>query len=353
MFGTLVIVAQNLWFLIFLLRTTRRSESSRPTLAHWLITQASLGLLLIPFAKILLHNLHKVQRGFWIPRPSPFTLIQTLVEYTGLDPLVPDSLYDVAKHHKSLTLLAIAGAAIFIILLCAVIARLQKSWDKTSSASTPKPSDPAWLFLTIWAAVIILLPYIWSFIGTPMFVSRYAMAASCAIYLLAALGLESFLRHRLAGLALVGLVLALSLWSDNTFYSYNSKAPWRQAAAYLDANAHPGDLVLVSRPLSLNLLLNYYSRRTDLIKVPITDPDEPVNEQTADSILSVAQGHDRIWLVYHHDNDPKHLLISRLAQNHQQITTPFDRYGTFDVVTLKLFEKQAQPTPATRPGEAP
>jgi len=65
-----------------------------------------------------------------------------------------------------------------------------------------------------------------------------------------------------------------------------------------------------------------------------------VTDQSADAILSPATGHDRVWLIYHHDNDPDKLLLAHLRQSYTMQSTPFTGPGHWDI-TMYLFTRQS------------
>jgi len=171
---------------------------------------------------------------------------------------------------NTISIVAVGGA---IVVMCSRRLRGKRNTDASQSVErVASPYLPAIAFLTLWILIILIAPFAYSCIGVPMFVARYAMVSSCAIYLLVAAGLDALIRrHGAVMLALLPIVL-LSALGLIKYYGEDSKPHWRDAAAYVDANAQSGDLVLISRPLILPVLFDYYSHRGDLIKLGITDP---------------------------------------------------------------------------------
>lgn len=215
------------------------------------------------------------------------------------------------------------------------------------------------LLLTLWFLITMLIPYLYSRIKMPIFLHRYLIASSFPLYLLAAGGF-SHLKSRALKFSIVIIIVIISsfnLFGQSDLVKEFAHERWRDAAAFLDAKANKNDLVLVTPGYCMDYVLNYYSRRKDIIKEPFplrsASPKASgeriiVEEEDMNELRRVINGHRRIWLVFSNNvfvGKTSFLQISEeLNKTHKLVLTmPFlsvdpDAYPGKMVILIFLYE---------------
>ena len=205
-------------------------------------------------------------------------------------------------------------------------------------------------FLAVWLFAINLIPFVISRFSTPVYLDRYTIAASAALYLLVAKGISN-VKFRPAKVAVVGIIIVLSVANLNVFYASVLKPQGLDATAFVDANLKSGDVVLIS-PSYHNLVFDYYNNRTDVAVKPIqswavTDkptyiwatlsvnrPEDKINELQPD-----VTGHERVWFFdasYEGAKAADNFTLTILNESYANVYVK-SFYG-YDVY---LFEKRA------------
>jgi mannosyltransferase len=295
-FALFVVVAQNVFVgsLLFWRRDVFLKVYKR-----WLGLQVVLLMLFLPWLNILFAQIRQVRTfGFWITRPTPFVLPETLIEFCG-------SL----------------AAACVLLPLCAL------AWVKVRrfSAESPVPlliraSNPAQLvMLGLWFLLPILIPYAQSRLSpTPIFYVKYTIPALPALLLLAALGLDAVPVHlkrwRVAVAGVVLLVCGIA-WRDNrNDWNVLEKERWRETAAFADHAASKNDVVFVY-PWYCRHNIAYYAERKDLVFQALPTEHLVVKPLTVQRFLApLAAGRDHVWLVVSHSDRRVQLIFKELER---------------------------------------
>ena len=164
------------------------------------------------------------------------------------------------------------------------------SWEVRIQDLTPV------YFLAVWLLAINLIPFVVSLVSTPIYVDRYVIAGSAALYLLVAKGIRN-INYKPTKLAVIGVVAVLSVASLPSYYFGVTRSQTREATSLIDANFKNGDVVLVY-PSEYQIAFNYYNNRTDVAANMISSQATPSPNgtavQTGGFLLSVT-GHDRVW----------------------------------------------------------
>ncbi|MGZ4922151.1 MAG: glycosyltransferase family 39 protein [Halobacteriota archaeon] len=291
-YGFFVVVAQNAYLLaLFLLWRDRPLR-----LKSWVLHQAALLVLYIPWLVVLISQISEVERDFWIPIPTLSTLLVTFYDYAGTTKL----------------------QAIFLLLaVFSVISYRRISGSLMQSLQSRKIEHLLWevrltntkevCLLAVWLLVINIVPFAISHFSTPIYFYKYTIPASIALYLFVAAGIRNInWNYAKAGVILLISILSLALCiaSAQSPSALTMKPQAREAVTTVVQNATGGDLVIVY-PSSHALEFGYYNHRPDLIVTPAVQPfvfwsssadkDVPriVNKTSSD-----AEGHSRVWLVY-------------------------------------------------------
>jgi mannosyltransferase len=257
-YGAFFVLAQGLYV----------GLARRNALGRWLGVASAVGLLFLPWLWIEFEQLRLVRQGFWLVAPTLRTLGASLQAFAGSQGLL-----------ALLGLFALAG------LLQAPAARG---------------------LLLLWLLVPVLVPFGLSHILTPMYHTRYVLGASLPLYLLAGQGLAALPWTALRLAAAAGL-LGLALAAIGHEREAPRKEQWREAAALLDAEARPGDLVLFDAGFCLRHVYSYYARRRDYQR-------HPVEAGSVAGLERLAQGRAQVWVVYSHRRDHEGRILRDLER---------------------------------------
>ena len=294
-YGLFVVLAQNLYLVTAFLISKPfrlREESRKPGLGGWVFLQVLLFLLYVPGLVLLAGWVLDPKGREWIEPPSIGVVYSDVVIYAGSPLLLMLLLV--------LSLLAAAGL-------------IREDADGRKKL---------WLLLT-WFLVPVALPLTVSLFSTPIFHYRYGIAASLALYLMAAKGvgiasgaLASFQGAHpripvsfrgntpwiIAAAMLVGLSCGV-LWR---YFDTIDKTQWREAARYVDSHARANDLVLIYPDFELPSLSQYYFEGISIKK---KEAEKTIKKNDKRSLKQ----HDRIWLVRDLDFEPESLSLEEFT----------------------------------------
>jgi hypothetical protein len=293
---------------------------------RWLLLQASLVVLFLPWLSIMLRQFERVQHGFWIPRPTLNFLRLTWMLYSGS------------------TLLSY----LFIPLVALGLFARRDARNGHSTEDRANPSTAAQrklpfnarekiLLMLLWLLSPILIPFVLSQVLSSIYLPKYTIAASTAFLVLAARGIMSVRADR-ARVVLLAIVLGLSFAQMRAYWSGPHKDFWRESASYFEHTAQAGDLVLFHQGNG-QVPFQYYSKRSDIKQLPLPD-DQPqlTNDNVASALQPMVAGHNRVWLVASHQNETTALITKQLGEWYKVKEHRID-----PGVELYLFEKGTPP----------
>jgi mannosyltransferase len=303
-FGVLIVLAQN----VFAAAVTVGSEGRTAlTLRRWLVLQAVLVLLFIPWSVFLISQFMVIQSGYWIPEPALASLAETFLTYANDSPAI---LFCFA---------VLAGVAVINSVAGGGRAPLGTGDEPCLGSAR------ACLLLLLWLGLPIVVPFVVSKISTPVYYTRYTLAASVAFLILVARGVES-LPARYLRLVVVALLIVLSVAPIRGYYRATTKEPWRDVAAELDREATAGDLLLFNDGSYAELVREYYSSRRDLdlrsFNIGVILPTEQSPREgfrQVDELDGLLAGHERVWLILYKSNDTTGAIRERLLTVCQQV----------------------------------
>jgi mannosyltransferase len=296
-FALFVVVAQNVFVASLVLW---RKEVFVRLWKRWLLLQCVLLVVFAPWLNILYWQIQQVRTGgFWIERPTPFVLGETIIEFAG----------------------SIAAACV-ILPLCAL------AWVKVRRFSSESPlpliiraSNPAQLLmLALWLVLPILIPYVQSRDSTtPIYYVKYTIPALPALLLLAALGLDSLPVHlrqwRIAVAAVVLLVCGIAWHDTRNDWNTLEKETWKQAAEFLDRTVARDDAVFVHQWYG-KYSIAYYAQRKDIVFQSLPPERFVVKPLTVQRFLApLAAGRDHVWLVLSHKDQKTRTVLAEIERD--------------------------------------
>jgi len=309
MYGLFTIGSQVLYFLLF-----RRRYAQ----ALWVFWSAQVITLFLysPWIYVLVTRTFQGPRpGMeWIPEPTFRTVAISFRYLTGAEYLwLPLGAIFV------LTLFSLSLTGVFYsqkgqqqqgLNKCTRCTWLKKAW---ASVAEPKTT-----LLLMWFLFPLVASLILSFTYRPIFVIRYLIGITPAMYLLVSRGINytnSFINTRttrlnLTILTLVVLITLISLPGIYSYYAYPHKEQWREAVHFIAQEYRPDDAIVFNMRKSPKVFEYYYNGNTQIweISPAVIENEEPII------------GIDRLWLVIRSyestENNPlKNKLLARYGSD--------------------------------------
>jgi mannosyltransferase len=311
-YGLLIIISQFLYLLLF----WNKYKLQRLKLGiTWVITIVGL----VPLVLLLGGRAVSIAaQGFWIPKPGLRSIIDTLTEFSGTGQ---------AESYIFLAFFLLAILGFFSIKSSAS----ELSWKAPvkSLKGVTWSLNPAYIeeevLLLIWLFVSIVIPFIESRFLTPVYLTKYMIAASPALYLLVAKGLDNLNRKWLLYPALI-LIILLSSLGLYQYYTLYTKQMWREAANFIENNGKAGsDIILFSDDYPyVRTPFNYYYKG-DIPEFGIKT-DMLTDGGVASDVENAIQGEKRLWWIsdYTIQTEPVEKYLT-------------DRYGSQSIIMRKEF----------------
>ncbi len=293
-YGLFVVIAQNVYVVTLLLLSRNRAYS----LKRWAELQAIVVALFIPWIAVLIRQIPQREATIssLVP-PTAATIVDTFVNYSGMGALM--LLFLGFSALSLFTYRKVRGSMNWKAPLKALESY---SWEVRIQDAAPV------YFLAVWLITINLIPFIISRFSAPIYLVRYTIAASVALYLLVAKGIVN-IKHRYTKLAVIGIIVVLSVANLQVYYTSITKPQGREATSLIDANFRSGDVVLVA-PSWDHAVFDYYNNRTDVVVKPIYSwavADKPTKfwatpsgnrpEDKIKEIQTDVNSRDRVWLL--------------------------------------------------------
>jgi hypothetical protein len=263
--------------------------------------KAQIGIFLLwsPWIVSFIKQASVVNNRFWIPEPSWDSVIQVIKTF----------LYPSAQASAGQVMMI---WILYVLVLCLGLVHFRKKVSQ-------------FLFLAALFAIPFLGELIVS-IRRPIFIDRTLIWTMIPLYLVLAAGVAQLKFRPLMILMLVSLC-AINLSSAADYYRFYQKEDWYSAAGFVAYFAEKDDLVLFNSNFVV-IPFNYYFRNyekeyrlkvekqgvpLDLFDSGMLEPEMTAND--VPRLISLLQGHNRVWLVYSHDSytDPMGLIPETLA----------------------------------------
>lgn len=315
-------IATNIFVISLILFQKRKNSGSStalqaPSFGNWLKAQIGILFLWSPWIFVFLQQARRVYQEFWIPKPTWEIVTKTLRAL--LNASAPGQISDIMTW-----------------ILCAVLFFGLIFYRKKLSM---------FLFLVVLFATPVLGELIVS-IRRPIFFDRTLIWITIPMVLALAAGIVQ-LRFRPLMIIMLGVLVTNYLSSSGDIYRFVQKEDWDTAAGYVANYAEKDDLVLFNSNFVV-ISFNYYFRAyeqkymiqvdkrglpLDLFESGILEPK--MTENDVPGLISLIRGHDRVWLVYSHDDytDPDG-LIPRTLLSQMKLVREREFYGG----TVQLYE---------------
>lgn len=276
------VVVQNIFFIVLVFLLKERTLGVKTWIAH----QALVITLFIPWIVI---ELNQSQRAIkpWL---APNTIIQTLTDHAGS--LLLLSLFVVLTAFSLLTIRQTRGVK---------SGKVSLNILRNYSIGVRSGDVRNVCFLIVWLLVLNLLPLaVSTFSGYQLYLSKYVIAGSAALYLLVAAGVRNI--NSFAKLSVLGVIAVLSVASVQAYYTTPINPGSREVMGYISDNAKNGDMVLVY-PSEYGMIFRDYYQIKGATTVPF--PSHSVYNETwikdpsanMEDLRSDVTGHNRIWLI--------------------------------------------------------
>lgn len=318
------LLAANL-FVLALMLYQRAKPGSQPALLapsfwNWVKAQIAILLLWSPWLIVFVQQAGRVDQQFWIPQPTFAIVTQTL---------------------RALLNASAQGQAsqVMTAFLCAMLALGLVYYRKKLSI---------FLFLAALFAIPVIGELIVS-LRRPIFMDRTLIWITIPLLLLLAAGIAQ-LKYRFVMIVVLGILAANYLFSTGDYFRFWQKEDWATAAGYVANFAEKDDLVLFNSNF-VEIPFDYYFKQyeelysiqvvkqgvpLDLIDDGVLEPK--MTENDIPRLRALVNGHDRVWLVYSHNDytDPNGLIPQTLASQ-MNLTQTRDFYGG----KVQLYESPA------------
>ena len=316
----------------------RRGRPGWRLVELWLATQLGVVAAYLPWLSVFAWQFSLVQQGFWIPETRAFMVFWPLVTYPGSVPL-------------ALLLVPLTGWGL---------------WKAAAVRGAPHASPRG--VLLPWLICPIVLPLVLSFIGSPIFLPKYTIAAAVPFALLAGRGLVA-----LPGpgpLIALSLLALLTVWKPldtatsrvldavnpsaevrriftgstlTSYYTTKRKDGWRDAVWNIESAARPGDAVIFY-PFFNQIPYDLYRRRTDLIEAPFPKHAALLTRTTVATMTrEMVKPYRRVWFVVLQQEGVKPLLVAELEKVFPHVTRIREWH-------IDVYLCEADPPAASAPG---
>lgn len=208
LFAALVMLVQNVYYFLKNMRNSRN-------LLHWIILQAALFAVFVPWITVLFEQLKVISYISWIARPTPMMVFWTFNDlFSNLLVL-------------SVFLLTVSISAYIL-------------WKSRGGYETRHLE-----LLAIWALLPVAVVIAFSLFFTPVYHTRYFLFSLPAFYLLFAWSLSRVPGKKYVQIVLVILIMFFSAITIVEQYERVDKQNWRGVSLFIKENVKEGEVVFI------------------------------------------------------------------------------------------------------------
>jgi mannosyltransferase len=343
-FGLFVLLAQNIYLVALLLLSREKTVRLR----HWIVLQVIVVGLFALWISVLMSHISAVQRGFWVPPFTVITFMNTFFIYAG-------------EYGTRTTLFTFFFELAVLVFFALPVLSLFRYTKVTGSIDWRAPvkalgnysrnmhvtNIASVTFLLVWLFTLTVVPFVISRISTPIYLIKYTIAASVALYLLVAGGVRN-INWSYVKIAVIAVIVILSAVNMPQYYhqvsNNDTKGQAQEVSNFVIKNAQSEDLV-IAFPGWTKFILDYYGRGVNAYVTPFPSADYSSmswkNENTTENIKELqsdVKGYDRVWIVYWPAYGSAELLIqAKKTLNESFYIQSSQSYKGYE---LLLFEKR-------------
>lgn len=241
-------------------------------------------LMYLPWLPVFLKQYRTAHSFLWIPPATLWQLPEAVTEFAG----------------SGLLLIILLPLSVLVFLQPVMKNRRQSPSEQPGILLALKKQEPAGsILLLLWLIIPVLIPFLISILMQPIFLVKYTIASSSAFLLLCAGGLAE-VKWKWGRISIIVVIAALSFYNILQLHALPRGERWKEAAAYIDANAGSSDII-VFNSAECRDLYKYYSLRKDLASAGYNPGWQ---SQSADSIAKnitpFIENHSTVYLVLSH-----------------------------------------------------
>lgn len=281
---------------------------TRRFIGRWIGIQAVLGLLILPglwqyyiadflatssmFTGVAVAAADGEVSLGWLAEPSIGSIVRALVRFLWYE------WYYFNPYGVFTALLFIVAGTAYFVSRVGGRTWLKSVLELPRDLIASQPNHlPEWGLVLSWFVGMLMLPWVLSFIVTPMFFDRYVLGASPAYYLFLILILFGIRRVIPVQVLIIAFLVSL-IPGLFAFYAYPDNEQWPDLSNYVSANLQSGDaIVVLTNDVHLGQPLesfNWYYPGSATCELHDDKLDQP---STTEALSECLAGHDRIWLV--------------------------------------------------------
>lgn len=300
-FGVLILAVHALYFLL-------NWKKNKDIFIYWFFSQILVGLAFIPYFYPLFFGSGGLEAaavkniGGGTSRTVPLlTPLQTM--YRFILPARDDRSWSTVLINYLIAGITLAlGAGIYFwFKKYSLRTAIQKFLLEIRETITVNKSNL--IFVLSWLLGPVLISFFLSiFVDPALYSDRYLIAASPAIYILAALLLYSFRKIAPVGISIIAVAV---LMTPSLYYYYvnDTNEQWREVAAYVFEHSQSDDVVVFAPNLGIGIEEKtfswYYSGNLDRYGLDHHLAGDTQGITTAlDQFMS---DYDRVWVIVHDD----------------------------------------------------
>jgi mannosyltransferase len=322
LFGGFVVLAENLAYLIAAYSSSEPQHL--PSRKTWLGLQGILALLYSPVVLQLAPRLYTVLSDAgttnigWLHQPDLGLVWQTFLAFAGKPLQYPIVAGGPLVQTTTRLILGIGAIAAIGFVITTHNDDQWLSWDRRQ--------DLQMAFVFVLLASTMALPYVLSFLLTPMYTVRYMAPASVGFLLVVAAGLASF-RSKPLQVGLVVIVVVCSGALVGVYHTTPTREDWEGAVAYIDDGTTADDLIVL-QPHWIRATVSYYGVRPSATVVNYTAETPRITAADIHRFNSRKQHYQTVWLI-NRAPAPVDSLLDALNQTHRLVAQ-----RSFGVITV-------------------
>lgn len=332
-YGLFLLIAQNL-YVISLLVVSRKDAF---WWKRWAVLQLVIIVLFAPWVPVLINKTSGAtssggQASFLALSGATTAVLDALTSYAGGTLLLAIFL---VLSVLSLVTFSTVGGSISVTAPLQTLRRYVRSMRITHVH--------AQYFLIVWFLSVLLLPVALSLFSTVRFDDRYTIAASVALYLLAAKGIVN-IKPRTVQLAVVLVIVVLSAvnaqaYANNQITEQWAKEAWvqsRETFSVINQQGRSGDRMILY-PQFLWSVNRYYDNVHGINASVLSGSNTAIQDSIGN--LQNASKNDRVWfVVYSYDAPPNTVEKSVLSTFNETHTITFVK--SYEGYRVYLLEKR-------------